>query len=153
MGERAHADWALDFVRISCIPEARYFEIQFRALSGPDILIGGAEHNDKARADRLQIMADHGFFDPSNLFYECKLPDSTYTVASNQLPPSERGQCGGAPATTKNGWMGLASARTVLVAPLSPEFRCETGKRAGASALPIYVLRLHLVHENFAISC
>ena len=92
----SHADWGLDFVRVTCIPESRYFEIEYRSLNGPDVLLE-AELDDRKRAERLDTWRAHGFYEASNVKYECILPASTYEVVADQPPPQAHGTCGLAP--------------------------------------------------------
>lgn len=98
LSSSAFADWTQDFIRISCIPDGRFFRIEYAPLSGPDVMVAA---NDKKEIQaRLKAWRKGGFFDPANLKYECKLLESTYHVIANQPPPAERGQCGGAPSIT-----------------------------------------------------
>lgn len=102
----AFADWPLKLVRIACIPEARFFKIEYAAVNG-DSALAEAKYEDAKRRKRLAAWRKHGFFDPSKLKYECKLPESVYQVTATQPEPSEQGMCGGAPSitlsVTKNG--------------------------------------------------
>ena len=98
LSSSAFADWTQDFVRISCIPDGRFLRIEYSPMSGPDVMV--AAHEKKEIQARLKAWRKGGFFDPANLKYECKLLESAYQVTANQPPPSERGQCGGAPRIT-----------------------------------------------------
>jgi hypothetical protein len=97
----ARADWSLDFVRVTCIPEARYFYFEYKAVSGPAALTD-TQFDDKKRLERMRTWQRHGYFDPHNLVRECRLPDSTYRLLTSQPPARERGMCGGAPPITLN---------------------------------------------------
>lgn len=97
----AWADYSVDFLRITCIPETRYFEIEYRAVPGDAVFIGAGFEEQDIR-QRLDIWKKRGYYDPSKLRYECKLPDSTYLLTSTRPPASERGMCGGAPRITLN---------------------------------------------------
>jgi hypothetical protein len=101
IGSDAWADYSVDFIRITCIPETRYFEVEYKSVPGDAVFIG-AGFEKKAIQQRLKIWRKHGYYDPSALLYECKLPDSTYLVTSIQPPGSERGMCGAEPRITLN---------------------------------------------------
>lgn len=96
--DSALADWTQDFIRIACIPDARFFKIEYSPMNGGDAFV---VTNDKETIrDRFKAWRAGGFFDPSNLKYECKLPQTIYQVIATQPPASERGLCGGAPRIT-----------------------------------------------------
>ncbi len=92
----AFADWPMEFVRLTCIPEARYFRVEYMPVSGPSVLLE-SEFDDEKRAKRLLAWEKAGFHEPSNLTYECALPESLYKLTAHQPPPSN-GECGGAPS-------------------------------------------------------
>ena len=89
----------MDFVRITCIPEARYFRFDYTPISGSAVLLE-AEFDDKRRSQRMLAWKKQGYYDATNLKYECRLPESTYKISAVQPPPSERGMCGAAPQIT-----------------------------------------------------
>jgi hypothetical protein len=89
----AWADYSVDFLRITCVPEVRYFEVEYRALPDDAVFGGGG-----TSPDPLRTWREHGYFDPRDLHSECRLPESTYVVTATQSPASDRGQCGGAPS-------------------------------------------------------
>lgn len=88
----AKADYTVDFVRISCIRDAQFLDVEYRGIHNPAIT--ALTEHDTVRPD---VMARHGFFNPSKLSYECSLPDSKYKVVATQTGWSERGMCGAAP--------------------------------------------------------
>ena len=91
----ACADTSVDFLRITCIPEVNYFEVEYKSVGGDWL-----SFVDKENRKRYSIWRKHGYYDPRNLRYECKLPESTYLITSAQPPPSARGMCGAAPSIT-----------------------------------------------------
>jgi hypothetical protein len=97
----ARADWSLEFVRITCIPEARYFYFEYKPVSGPAALTD-TQFDEKMQRERMRIWQRHGFFDPRSLERECRLPESTYKLITSQPPAREQGMCGGAPQITLN---------------------------------------------------
>lgn len=86
------ADYTVDFVRISCVPDAQFLDVEYRGIHNPAIA-ALTEHG----TVRPDVLARHGFFSPSKLSYECSLPDSKYTIIATQTGWSERGMCGAAP--------------------------------------------------------
>lgn len=81
----AKADYTIDFLRISCVPEAGFFDIDYRGLE-----------NDTAQATSSKVWAKHGYYSPSNLNYQCSIPGATYKVRATQQPWSS-GRCGASP--------------------------------------------------------
>lgn len=95
----ASADWSMDFVRITCIPEARYFRFDFTPVSGSAVLLE-AQFDEIKRKQKLQAWEKQGYYEATNLNYECSLPESTYKITATQPPARERGMCGGTPQIT-----------------------------------------------------
>jgi hypothetical protein len=95
----AIADWSMDFVRITCIPEARYFRIEYAPISGSAALLE-TQSDDKQRSQRMLAWKKHGYYEATNLQYECRLPESTYNISAVQTPESEHGMCMAAPQIT-----------------------------------------------------
>lgn len=95
----AHADWTMDFIRISCIPEARYIRFDYTPISGHDVELETA-HNDKKRRERMLVWKKHGYHEPTRLQHECRLPGSTYTISASHPPARDTGNCGAAPRVT-----------------------------------------------------
>ena len=92
LGSSARADYTVDFVRISCIRDAQFLDVEYRGIHNPAITAlteHGTVHTD--------VLARHGFFDPGKLSYECSLPESKYKVVATQEGWSERGMCAAAP--------------------------------------------------------
>ena len=90
----AWADEYLEFVRITCIPEARYFYFEYKFVSGPAGLTDDYL-DDKKRLESMRVWQSHGYFDPANLEQDCRIPGSTYRLLTIQPLPSEHGMCGG----------------------------------------------------------
>ena len=82
----ASADYMVDFIRISCVPEAGFFEIEHRSV-----------HNNPAKAASTDAWARQGFHSPSGLVYECDLRGTKYKVMAEQEGWRERGMCAAAP--------------------------------------------------------
>jgi hypothetical protein len=93
------ADWYYDFVRITCIPEARYFQFEAKSIEGSYVLME-TQFNEKLKRQRLAAWIKKGYYDPSRLEFKCHMPESTYLIKASQPSPSARGQCGGAPSIT-----------------------------------------------------
>lgn len=91
-GRSAQADYTVDFVRISCIRDAQFLDVEYRGIHNPAIT--ALTENGAAQGD---VLARHGFFEPGKLSYECSLPDSKYKIVATQTGWSERGMCGAAP--------------------------------------------------------
>lgn len=92
----ARADWTDKFARISCIPELGILRIDHLELDGtfsPD-----GYFMDEKRGAAMKAWRKHGFYDEERLDFSCKLAGVTYTFKSRVGPPSDHGQCGGAPA-------------------------------------------------------
>lgn len=94
------ADWVQDFIRITCIPEARYFQFEYAPMSGPRVLLE-TQFDRKRQRKRMLAWRKHGFYNPSKLDYECKLPENVYKISTTQ-PPASNGMCGAAQPITIN---------------------------------------------------
>jgi hypothetical protein len=87
------ADWTMDFIRITCIPEARYLHVEYKPVNGPAVLMETQFDKDKKK-QRLSAWRKHGYYDPSKVEYECRMTNSTYRITSVQPPGRDRGECG-----------------------------------------------------------
>jgi hypothetical protein len=88
------AQWTMDFVRITCIPEARYLQVEYKPVVGPIVLMETAFDKNKKK-QRLSAWQKHGYYDPSEkITYECRMPESTYKISAMQPPAQDRGECG-----------------------------------------------------------
>jgi hypothetical protein len=104
----ARADQPLELVRITCIPEMRYFEIESKNYpseattwiwSGFEV----KEKDEKAgRQKRWRILKERGLYTTEKLVYLCKLPESTYELVMTKGLTRASGECGGAPTATMN---------------------------------------------------
>ena len=74
------ADYSVDFVRVSCIPETRFFDIEYRAIHNNAV----DAPLDSKTVDKNTVWAKHGFHNPSKLEYVCKVPTSIYTLTTTQ---------------------------------------------------------------------
>lgn len=97
----AIADWTMDFVRITCIPEARYFRLDYAPVYGPSVF-RESESNDEERAKRLLPWKKAGYYEVANLNYECTMPEATYKLTVRQPPAHAEGTCGLEPVITLN---------------------------------------------------
>ena len=95
----SNADWTFDFVRVTCVPEARYFRLEYAGVYGPAALTD-AQHDDRKTRERLAIWRKHGYLAPGKLRYECQLPESKYRITATQSGWADRGSCGAAPEIT-----------------------------------------------------
>lgn len=86
----ANADYAVDFIRISCIREARFLDIEYRDIHNSPV----DTEPDPPSAKRTDIWPRHGFFEPENLKYQCSFPDSRYEIVTAQGPGSNAKTCG-----------------------------------------------------------
>lgn len=77
------------FVRVTCIPEAQYFAIDYKAF--PDEMF----HADERAVDNA--LRKRGYRIPAGLVVECKLPQSTYAVLGSQT------DCGARVSIRQNG--------------------------------------------------
>lgn len=93
------ADWYVNFVHITCIPEARYLAFEAKDIEGSYVLME-TQFDDKKRAQRMALWKKKGYFDPSKLTFECQMPESTYTITAMQPPASAHGQCDAGPSIT-----------------------------------------------------
>lgn len=96
-----NADWTQHFVRITCIPEARFFSFEYRPVDGSSALTD-AIFDEKKRVQRLDIWKRQGYFEPSQLKYECRLPEATYILLTKQRDPQDHGWCGANQPITLN---------------------------------------------------
>lgn len=99
IAQPAQADWFVNFVHITCIPEARYLAFEVKDIEGSYVLME-TQFDDKKRAQRMALWKKNGYFDPSKLTFECHMPESTYKITATQPPASAHGQCGAAPSIT-----------------------------------------------------
>jgi len=84
----------IDFVRITCIPQLRYLEIE--ALSDPHLreaITRRVSAGASSEATYKQ-MERSGLFVPEKLNYVCKMPESTYELRVTQKPPTQSSMCG-----------------------------------------------------------
>lgn len=89
-----HAGWTMDFVRITCIPEACFLRVEYAPIDG-SVVEMGVEPGNKQWKQRLAVWKRHGYFDPlKKIQYKCRMPDSVYTISAVQPPPRTRGECG-----------------------------------------------------------
>lgn len=89
-----HAGWTIDFVRITCIPEARFLRVEYAPIEG-SVVEMGVKPEKKQWKQRLTIWKKHGYFDPlKKIQYQCRMPESTYTISAVQPPPRTHGECG-----------------------------------------------------------
>jgi hypothetical protein len=99
----ASADEYFDFMRISCIPEANYFRVDYTKVEVSSVLLERENDIDRSRQEeRLQVWHKQGYYDAAGLSYECKLQKSTYKILTVQPTPRATGQCGAAPQITFN---------------------------------------------------
>jgi hypothetical protein len=103
----AQADQPLELVRITCIPEMRYFEVESKDYPSKATtwirfgFINGKEKDAKAgEKKRWRILKERGLYPPENVIYQCKLPESTYELVMVKDQSRETGECGGAPTAT-----------------------------------------------------
>jgi hypothetical protein len=95
----SNADWFVDFVKITCIPEARYFAFESKPIQGSYVL-GETQFDSKLRAKRFALWEQKGYYNPSALEFTCNLPGSTYKIIATQPEPSDHGMCAGDPDVT-----------------------------------------------------
>jgi hypothetical protein len=100
----AAADQAFYMIRISCIPEANYFDIDSKIYHSLVSSDETAVKQTKRNGSQSKILAKHGIYFPRNLSYECKLASGTYKVIGSQPMPSPRGQCGASPTPSISIW-------------------------------------------------
>jgi hypothetical protein len=81
----ARADYMVDFIRIACVPEAGFFDIDHRLI-----------HNNAAESASSRVWARQGFYTPSDLTYECDLGPVKYKLSAHQNNWTG-GMCGAAP--------------------------------------------------------
>jgi hypothetical protein len=98
----ALADMSIDLLRITCIPELRYFEIAATSSSllAEAVAHGFSDFSQQGAKTRLKLLERHGLYSPEALKYTCTLPESTYELTTVQPPPSGRGECGSGPTAT-----------------------------------------------------
>lgn len=65
-----------DFLRVTCIPDARYFALEHKLIETSD------EQAEPATPALRQAWRRNGLHEPDNLRVECHLPDSTYTATA-----------------------------------------------------------------------
>ena len=92
--DQAQADYEADFVRVTCVPQSRYFEIEYKPLHSN--VVDGGDHFDS------NVWAKQGYLSPSKLRYECQLPDSKYVVTSTKPESGGNGMCGADPEIRLN---------------------------------------------------
>jgi hypothetical protein len=95
----SRADWSIDFVRITCLSEARYLQFESRSIDGNYVLLD-TQDGKSFHDERTAAWEKKGYYRPSALTYECKLPDATYTIQASQPPPQASGPCGVSPYVT-----------------------------------------------------
>lgn len=104
----AQADQPLELVRITCIPEMRYLEIENKDFPSEATtwVWSGFEAKEKdqkaGRKKRWGILRTHDLYPPEKLAYQCKLPESVYELTITKDESSAHGQCGASPTATIN---------------------------------------------------
>lgn len=99
IAQPVQADWYVNFIQITCIPEARYLAFEAKDIEGSYVLME-TQFDDKKRSQRMALWQKQGYFDPSKLSFECHMPESTCKIIATQPPRSAHGQCGAAPSIT-----------------------------------------------------
>ena len=102
--------WAdqLDVIRVTCIPEMRYFEFEYKELPSEAVnyIDSGFEVLERNRATQIKKrwnnLKKFGFHSPKQLVLECKLPGSTYKLTADQGAASASGMCGSDPDISIN---------------------------------------------------
>lgn len=89
------ADWTEDLARITCIPEARYFAIDYKPLSSNTVSASGLRGK-----QFWNVWRKHGYYEASGLDYKCSLPDGKYKISSTRAAMRLSGMCGAAPRIT-----------------------------------------------------
>lgn len=90
---KANADNVMDFVRVACIPETRFLDVEYAGILDNDM----ADQHDPSTLGKLRAAwSRNGFHEPGNLNLRCALPDSEYQIVASQRPKGG-GMCGGAP--------------------------------------------------------
>jgi hypothetical protein len=93
----AAADWPVDFVRITCIPEADYLAFDSATIYRDQVLNGVENWSNESNVKkRMRRWEEAGYYDPTNLKYECRLSSAAYTLIVKQAPSG--GHCN-APGT------------------------------------------------------
>lgn len=85
-----YADYMVDFLRVSCIKEMDFLDIEYRPIHNTTI----DAHADNKKT--FEIWAKHGFFDPRNLTKKCVLSNAEYKIVTSQASWHDR-RCGAAP--------------------------------------------------------
>jgi hypothetical protein len=91
----AEADYMVDLLRISCVPEARFFTVEYRPIHSDAVehLRELFDANGKRRTD---IWASQGLYFPGSLDQSCELPGVRFRVVTKQ-EPWQLGYCGAGP--------------------------------------------------------
>lgn len=98
----ALSDMSIDLLRMTCVPELRYFEVEGKSYSilAEAIVHGFDNFSPEGVNRRLKLLEAHGLYSPRNLKYTCKLPETTFELVATQPPASERGMCGASPTAS-----------------------------------------------------
>ena len=80
-----NADYLVDFVRVSCIPDAKFFDIDYRYI-----------HNSATESSGNSDFNENGFRDPREMHFICTFPNVKYLLITKQ-GPWHSGMCGAAP--------------------------------------------------------
>lgn len=96
------ADMSIGLLRITCVPELRYFEVEAKSYSllAEAIAHGFENFSPEGVSKRLKLLEQQGLYSPAHLKYTCALPESTYELTATQPPASERGMCGASPTAS-----------------------------------------------------
>src|SRR5262245_15494376 len=80
----------MDFVRTTCLPEARYFRFEHTPIVASSVLLDTRFDEEKRRL-RLLAWKKEGYNEARDLQYECQLPESLYIVFASQPEEQARG--------------------------------------------------------------
>ncbi len=106
----ASADQAMQMLRVSCIPEANYFDIDVKyyheLVDFDDTIVvdGNKVKPSKRKGHESKMLAKYGIYFPRNFSYECKLSTGTIKIIGKQPMPSPSGQCGASPTPNISIW-------------------------------------------------
>jgi len=99
----ASGDQAIQLVRVNCIPEANYFDVEISTHHGLED-IDVPVKSPPFKTGMAKTLAKNGIYFPRKLVYECKLQGATYKIAGYQPLPKPRGQCGASPTPSISLW-------------------------------------------------
>ncbi len=79
----AFADYEIQFIRTTCVPEAGYFQLEYRDVPSMMTTVSGVD-SAATRRKLATAWAARGFHSPQNMAVDCSLPGHVFHIVATQ---------------------------------------------------------------------